>query len=490
MPQLHHQDIGLLDWDTFVAELEAADWSAPVPSPFVRAVRTYFGVEEAERLHVLSRRASRQRSREPLRGNVVLVPGTLCSNLTTTHPSGYEDMLWLNLVRLALGRLDLLTLDPEGTADANPDLPIHVEGVLKYTYAVALLWLHARWQVRSYGYDWRKDVDFAADGLADFIRARFPDQPVHLVAHSMGGLVCRRFIDRHPDLWASMADPELWRGGRLVMLGSPNYGSYLATQAMSGEGALFQALNAVDVTNGVKELLAILDTFVANYQMLPSPERIPAEEQAIYQRETWGELPISATHLERAADFHQQLAASAPDAARLAYIAGYGVRTPNGLTVVRPGLFKHRFTPEGDGVTTLELGPLSGVPTWYVAASHFVMPARVRVLMAVDDLLFRGRTVVLPRAPVPGPLFGGPILRCVRSKGAAALQLELRDVAGRAAAGRAGAREIHRAERVMVARALGDPRTVRRLAELETAKAASWWDRLTPSRPDADGEAG
>ncbi|MGZ3316904.1 MAG: esterase/lipase family protein, partial [Isosphaeraceae bacterium] len=58
------------------------------------------------------------------------------------------------------------------------------------------------------------------------------DAPVHLVAHAMGGLVCRTFIKRHPDRWKTMWDAERngERGGRLVMLGTPNHGSYLTLQ--------------------------------------------------------------------------------------------------------------------------------------------------------------------------------------------------------------------------------------------------------------------
>ena len=58
----------------------------------------------------------------------------------------------------------------------------------------------------------------------------FYDEPVHLVAYSMGGLVARSFIQRHPQRWRSMwsggADRRA-RGGRLVMLGTPNHGCRL-----------------------------------------------------------------------------------------------------------------------------------------------------------------------------------------------------------------------------------------------------------------------
>ena len=59
----------------------------------------------------------------------------------------------------------------------------------------------------------------------------------------MGGLVCRTFIKRHPDRWKTMWDAERngERGGRLVMLGTPNHGSYLTLQRQGALAGQVQA---------------------------------------------------------------------------------------------------------------------------------------------------------------------------------------------------------------------------------------------------------
>lgn len=58
-------------------------------------------------------------------------------------------------------------------------------------------------------------ADFVAETSAAFTAT---DQPVHVVAHSMGGLVTRSFLHRHR--------PKTL--GRVVMLGTPNHGSEVA----------------------------------------------------------------------------------------------------------------------------------------------------------------------------------------------------------------------------------------------------------------------
>ncbi len=63
------------------------------------------------------------------------------------------------------------------------------------------------WNAQAFWYDWRKNLDEAADQLRFEIDRWFGfDAPIHLVAHAMGGLVCRTFIKRHPDRWKTMWD--------------------------------------------------------------------------------------------------------------------------------------------------------------------------------------------------------------------------------------------------------------------------------------------
>jgi pimeloyl-ACP methyl ester carboxylesterase len=85
-------------------------------------------------------------------------------------------------------------------------------------------------------------VTGATDGvLADFAAAVHAlPPPVHLVGHSLGGLMILRLVERHPDLAL----------GRVVLLGSPVNGSAAARGALRLPGAnlLFGALAEGELT--------------------------------------------------------------------------------------------------------------------------------------------------------------------------------------------------------------------------------------------------
>ena len=68
-----------------------------------------------------------------------------------------------------------------------------------------------------------------AEQLRDFIRASSPDEPVHVVAHSMGGLDARHMISR-----LGMAEKVL----SLTTLGTPHRGSPFADWGLSRLGKL------------------------------------------------------------------------------------------------------------------------------------------------------------------------------------------------------------------------------------------------------------
>jgi pimeloyl-ACP methyl ester carboxylesterase/O-acetyl-ADP-ribose deacetylase (regulator of RNase III) len=399
MAKLNHTHIARMDWDAFEAHLQPAKRGAKRNAAEEQALRDYFG-DEYKELQRLVDHARFVRERSQALGNVVFLHGIMGSNLSTVEQDGDEDLVWVNVLRLAGGQLERLKLAPDGRHEADKTASVRATALDKRTYARAILWLRARWNVHPFAYDWRRDMDESADALARFIREQFKGEPVHLVAHSMGGLVCRNFIRRHKDAWQAMQDREGHRGGRLVMLGTPNFGSFAIPQALTGVEKMVKWLAAIDLDHNLRELLEILDSFVGSYQLLPAPMKIPPALQALYRRESWGAFPISEAHLRRAFQFHLDLDNDgAIDSERMTYIAGCNQETLTGMNIVSPGEFEYLVSLAGDGRVPHDLGLLKGVPTYYVEEGHGDLPRNEKVLAAIDELLERGNTSTLPNQP-------------------------------------------------------------------------------------------
>jgi len=393
--------IALMNWDDFEERLRPTQRSAKRAGALTQALQDYFG-EEYEQLQRLAEHARFLRETTPPLGNVVFLHGIMGANLSIVEKNGAEDLIWLQASRLIDGQLERLKLAPDGRHEADPGFTVQPTTLDRRAYARTILWLRARWNTQPFAYDWRRDIDDAADALAHFIREQFADEPVHLIAHSMGGLVCRNFIRRHGDFWQALHDREGNRGGRLIMLGVPNFGSFTMLQTLSGREKLVKQLAAIDLDHSVQEVMEILNSFVGSYQLLPSPSKISPAMQALYRQESWGALPISEAHLRRAFQFHLDLErADAVDPERMAYIAGCNQETLAGVTILSPGEFAYTTTTAGDGRVPHELGLLKEVPTYYVEEAHGDLAKNEKVLTAIDELLEHGETMVLPKQP-PG----------------------------------------------------------------------------------------
>ena len=211
--------------------------------------------------------------------------------------------------------------------------------------------------------------------------------------HSMGGVVARRMIQRHPLLWASMDDATGHRrGGRLVMLGTPNRGALAVPPIFTGTENLVWWLERLDFRHDMEALLEILVTFVGGYQMLPSPKIERDDDRTkLYARASWGASPVVQRWLDKGRAFQTALFdVDTPE--RLLYVAGYDVSTPYRIRIQSPGGFEYKETHEGDGRVPHELGLLPGVETFFVRENHGALPANDAVLSGIHALLETGKT--------------------------------------------------------------------------------------------------
>jgi pimeloyl-ACP methyl ester carboxylesterase len=395
----NRSEVARMEWDEFADALRTTTTrGAAGAASTEKALRDYFGDEEFEELKRLARQAEATRSRAPRLGNVVMLPGIMGSNLISSK-NGNDDLIWVNLLRIALGRVDRLRLTADGSREQDGNFKVSASIIDKRTYTRAMVKLSGRWDVQPYAFDWRKDIDEASKGLAKFIREQFKDKPVHLVAHSMGGLVSRNFIRLNKDLWEKMRGDGS-QGGRLVMMGTPNFGSFTIPQVMTGAEKLVRWLSKLDLSHSLTEVLDIINTFVGSYQMLPARDKISDAEKAIYRKDTWGTHPVSDTHLARAADFHEGLKDPATiNPERMVYIAGCNRETLSSLSVNGPGDFTYQTTYEGDGRVPFSLGLLENVKTYYVEEDHGSLPRNEKVIAALDEILERGNTSILATKP-------------------------------------------------------------------------------------------
>jgi pimeloyl-ACP methyl ester carboxylesterase len=370
----------MVDERTFIKQVEAAgprqfaDLVKNAGPDEERALRVHLGDEGFERAHQLALEQQLVRGDAAPEGRVVVLHGIMGSELG--DPMG---PIWMNPFRLVAGEFISLALDPDG----NSVQQVSATGMLKLVYGLLELRLLQKWDARSFCYDWRLNIATLADRLDQQIGEWFSDSgPVHMVAHSMGGLVARAMIARHPERWAKMA-------GRLVMLGTPNHGSFAIPRLFTGQDPTLKMLADADLAHSQKELLDTIKTFTGAWQMLPS--RLAMTEAArFYNQETWGSLQPDARVLQEAQTLHEAIR-GVIDKDRMVYVAGYNRRTAAGLS---GGALNNEggytYTMRGDGTVSHSLGLLEGVPAFYVDEEHSRLPLNIKVLRAIDDLLTKG----------------------------------------------------------------------------------------------------
>jgi len=238
----------------FLAQLESAntdELSQILRLPTAeeeRVLEIYFGRERLQRLRGLALRTGQ---RATPRGNVVVLHGIMGGEMTVYPEKEGAQYIWLSYPRLAIGAVGWLRMKP----DLDSQFNIKATGILKKWYSDMLLELSAdRWNVRAFWFDWRLDLAQSARALRDQINEWFGESdPVNLVAHSMGGLVSRTYILNHPERWN--------KGGKLIMLGTPNHGSFAIPQVITGVLSTVRKLAIVNITHSRRQLCAILNTF-------------------------------------------------------------------------------------------------------------------------------------------------------------------------------------------------------------------------------------
>jgi CHAT domain-containing protein len=354
---------------------------------------------------------------EPRNSRPVLVflPGIMGSHLAADG-----DRIWLDPLDLARGRLSRIAM---GTSRM-----VSKDGLVRMGYGSLAGRLEGSHLVIRHDYDWRQPIRSLGKELADALRkalAEHPDQPVRILAHSMGGLVVRAAFAADDELWpALVARP----GGRLLMLGTPNHGSHLFVESLLGQSDTVRTLARLDLRQGMQAVLDIVAAFPGAVHLLPAPgfeDTAGAAAKDYYRAETWEELaainddfwfgrhlagkPAQAV-LDEAAAFWRAVGDTrwiehAPD--RVAYVFGQADNTPCGILLQtrggQPAGVMMRGTTQGDGSVTWKSGRIPNLPDercWYMPVDHAALTRTERYFDEIESLLVKGVPVKLGRLPV------------------------------------------------------------------------------------------
>lgn len=351
--------------------------------------------------------------------NLLFIPGIMGSLLRSQTKGG---VWWIDFPRSAK-YLNRLRLAPDGLVDFDPNdriIPFAID--VTYTPFLSAVLERDDFGHNVFPYDWRKSLTLSASKLRDKVLLLYEEnghEPIHLVAHSMGGLLVRAALMRHGD--------DLWsRLGRIVFIGTPHYGSPMIASYLKNH---LWGLNML----GVLALFISHETFRSLWgamELLPAPQGVypgtrtreewqswysydnythPCVNFDLYDAKQWGlDLSPEVTsqlqrNLEGARVFHQQmrqahLMLDQDMRDRMAVIAGVGQKTLFRLAY-RPGFISswdhmvkeskrveddiHR---EGDGSVPLASAALEYVgETRYVNGVHAGLP----MLSEVYEDVFR-----------------------------------------------------------------------------------------------------
>jgi pimeloyl-ACP methyl ester carboxylesterase len=336
-------------------------------------LQRYFGTEGLAEMQELSRTASARSVRGGPR--VFLLPGIMGSTLGSPRKLFLDDVLWIDPLDIAAGNLRSLALIP---GPARHD----ALGVILIAYLKLKLRLRAAgYDVDFFPFDWRLSLEVLGRRLASRIAAE-PAAEIHLVAHSMGGLVSR----------AALAQGAA-KVKRLVMLGTPNYGSFVPIQALRATYPAVRKVALLDLRHSPEELASqVFNTFAGLYQMLPAPEKFGVVD--VFEAANWPkDGPRPRPELLEIGRQAQDLLAPPDERYRL--IAGINQDTTTDLRR-EGGQFVYTQSREGDGTVPLAFAQLPGVKTWFVDEAHGSLPNHRQVAAAVIDLLATGQTAALP----------------------------------------------------------------------------------------------
>ncbi|MEM6770715.1 MAG: hypothetical protein AAF597_09045, partial [Bacteroidota bacterium] len=263
------------------------------------------------------------------------------------------------------------------------------------------------YDVEVFPYDWRLSLEDTAKGLLEVVKNLMEhNQPISVVAHSMGGILFRQLMFDAPEIWE---DLRLQHAVKVLLLGTPWRGSHLITEVLTGEGKRVKQIGRLDIPHTRRTILKTLHQYPGLYDLLPLDEEDVASES--WWADTRERIPrnrmpaIPSGPLnewkERRDNVIKRIKAMTEDEwQHFYYIAGHADATVDGYekhTSWWLGRQRLKFTatPLGDGSVTWERGipkALSKDRVYYVKTGHGDLANDEELFGGIFDLLRSGRT--------------------------------------------------------------------------------------------------
>ena len=339
---------------------------------------------------------------------VILIPGIMGSSLAQDNEDQWVDIREMN----------------KGAIRKNLNISaknVKATGVIKKFYGKFAEHLSKDYDVITLQFDWRKSLKEAAKELKlrldSILKAH--DVNIHIVAHSMGGLVVRQCMMSHASTWANFKENE---HNKFIMLGTPWMGSYLIMEVLTGHSSRVKQLAAIDFTSNRSDLLKIFWKFPGVFELLPIEQQT---NRTFWLEQFWDDLqkksklkhmPKPNTNLKSLSEFDKyreavldfNKALSADDFNNVYYICGKADETVfdyelKNRFLSRKKKLVYKATNEGDGSVTWATGiPKELINTsrlYYTHTSHGDLANETYIFDGVQDILETGRTNQLATQP-------------------------------------------------------------------------------------------
>lgn len=323
-------------------------------------------------------RVARSRAPQDKAPTVIVVPGLMGTSLVSSD-SDDDSVLWPSTESIT---------DPQRGIAALKSDDARAGSLLETTYQGLLDRLAIDFRVQVFPYDWRRSLAQSAAELAELLAAELEASeefglPVHILAHSTGGLAARLLAAHHDDVWKRFGK----RDGRLLLLGCPNLGTYRSLQHATGDSDLVYRLRLLDPSTSVAQVARQMRSFPAIIETLPRDDGAPA----LWEESWWKEQGIKWAPKDAALHAAGEVLDSLPgDDERTIAVAGVGKLTPAGVDT-DAGQRNYIGNDAGDGVVSFATAA-TGRATYYVAAFHGDLPSLPDAMEGYVDLLRDGRT--------------------------------------------------------------------------------------------------